>query len=169
MPIHVIINCIFISAGALILLISIIRARGFMEALSYVPEIHRKQVARALLLNRVLMIFFLCGYLVVLAALIFDYAFVSATFISLIFLFGAIFVLIGTLVQSRLLGEMQKTLQGILPICCKCKKIRSAGANPKDPAAWKGVEEYITEKTKVDFSHSYCPECFAEEMKTVHK
>lgn len=46
-----------------------------------------------------------------------------------------------------------KTLRGILPICCSCKKIRD------DEGYWNDVENYISERTDADFSHGICPEC----------
>jgi len=46
-----------------------------------------------------------------------------------------------------------KTLQGILPICAWCKKIR------EDDNYWRSVEEYIVEHSDASFSHSICPEC----------
>ena len=140
-----------------------------MEALPYVPEIQRRSVTIDLVLHRTLMIFFLCGYFAVLVGFAYNYTFVSETFVSLIFFSGAIFVYIGIAVQSRLLTEMQNTLQGILPICCKCKKIRLLSANPYDPESWKGIENYISEKTKVGFSHGLCPECFDEEKKNLQE
>lgn len=72
-------------------------------------------------------------------------------------------------VQSRLLSEVQNTLQGILPICANCKKIRVEGGNPKDHRAWRSIENYISEKTDVGFSHGYCPQCFEEEMKKLEE
>ncbi len=49
--------------------------------------------------------------------------------------------------------EHVKTLQGILPICCYCKKIR------RDDRAWQQLEVYITQHSEAMFSHSICPEC----------
>jgi hypothetical protein len=46
-----------------------------------------------------------------------------------------------------------KTLSGMLPICCSCKKIRD------DKGYWNQLESYISEHSDVLFSHSYCPEC----------
>ena len=165
MSIHIFSDSLLIGSGAIIMLISIVGTKGLMKALPFVPERQRRYIRLNLLLHRSLMTFFLCGYLVVLAAFVFNYSFISDTFVSLIFFFGSIFVFVGVSVQSRLLTEIQKTLHGILPICCKCKKIRSAGADQRDPLAWKVLEEYLTEKTSVDFSHGLCPDCFEEEMK----
>jgi two-component system chemotaxis family response regulator WspR len=46
-----------------------------------------------------------------------------------------------------------KTLQGMLPICCYCKKIRDTGDY------WHEVEAYIDQRADVSFSHGVCPEC----------
>ena len=49
-----------------------------------------------------------------------------------------------------------KTLEGIIPMCSKCKKIRN------DEGYWKQVEQYISERTDAEFSHGLCPDCFDE-------
>ncbi len=46
-----------------------------------------------------------------------------------------------------------KTLQGILPICMHCKKIRN------DSGYWEQVEAYITNHSEALFSHCICPDC----------
>ena len=47
-----------------------------------------------------------------------------------------------------------KQLQGILPICSHCKKIRN------DQNYWQQVEGYISDVTELQFSHSICPNCY---------
>lgn len=47
----------------------------------------------------------------------------------------------------------ERHLQGLLPICSYCKKIRD------DRNYWHQVENYIVNRTDVRFSHSVCPEC----------
>jgi DNA-binding response OmpR family regulator len=47
-----------------------------------------------------------------------------------------------------------KQLQGLLPICCYCKKIRD------DRNYWQQVENYIAEHSGAQFSHGICPECW---------
>jgi len=49
-----------------------------------------------------------------------------------------------------------RVLQGLLPICSYCKKIRN------DRNYWQRVEEYITAHTDAVFSHGICPECFKQ-------
>jgi hypothetical protein len=46
-----------------------------------------------------------------------------------------------------------KTLQGFLPICASCKKIRD------DTGYWNQIEQYIQKHSDAKFSHSICPEC----------
>ncbi len=52
-----------------------------------------------------------------------------------------------------------KSLEGILPICANCKKIRLEKSDPKKQDSWVQIERYISEKTDAQFSHSICPEC----------
>jgi DNA-binding response OmpR family regulator len=52
-----------------------------------------------------------------------------------------------------------KVLQGLLPICSYCKKIRN------DHDYWQQVETYLSEHTEVRFSHGICPECWAKHVK----
>jgi len=47
-----------------------------------------------------------------------------------------------------------KQLQGLLPICSYCKKIRD------DQNYWHQVEEYVTQHTEAQFSHGICPDCY---------
>lgn len=49
-----------------------------------------------------------------------------------------------------------KQLQGILPICAWCKKMRD------DSDYWGSVESYFTKHSDVEFTHTICPECKAK-------
>ncbi|MEJ2157901.1 MAG: response regulator [Desulfobacteraceae bacterium] len=52
-----------------------------------------------------------------------------------------------------------KTLEGILPVCTHCKRIRVQGMNPEDPESWVKMETYISSRTEAEFSHGICPVC----------
>jgi hypothetical protein len=54
--------------------------------------------------------------------------------------------------QRKLTAEV-KVLEGLLPICTFCKKIRN------DQGGWEPVEHYIEDHTAAKFSHGMCPEC----------
>ena len=49
-----------------------------------------------------------------------------------------------------------RQLQGLLPICAYCKKIRD------DQNYWQRVENYISKYSDAKFSHSICPDCYEE-------
>ena len=59
--------------------------------------------------------------------------------------------------------ETIKTLEGIIPICAHCKKIRD------DAGAWKQMEVYISQHSEAKFSHSICPKCVEELYPELHK
>ena len=46
-----------------------------------------------------------------------------------------------------------KRLEGLIPICCYCKKIRD------DHNYWEDVENYVSEHSEAQFSHGICPDC----------
>lgn len=50
------------------------------------------------------------------------------------------------------LGRVKK-LEGILPVCMYCKKIRSDGN------MWDRLENYLLEHTDAVVSHGLCPDC----------
>jgi PAS domain S-box-containing protein len=61
--------------------------------------------------------------------------------------------------RERLIGELKealdnvKKLEGMLPICASCKRIRDGSG------AWHEIEEYIHEHSEAEFSHGLCPDC----------
>jgi phosphoserine phosphatase RsbU/P len=64
-------------------------------------------------------------------------------------------------VAERILSLQSQVirLEGLLPICPKCKKIR--GAESK----WEAVELFIMKRTDALFSHGICPDCYESLMK----
>ena len=48
-----------------------------------------------------------------------------------------------------------RTLEGLLPICASCKRIRD------DKGYWNQIETYISRHSRAEFTHGICPECFA--------
>jgi hypothetical protein len=61
--------------------------------------------------------------------------------------------------QQKMIAELRqalaevKRLSGLLPICASCKKVRD------DKGYWQQIEDYISEHSEADFSHSLCPDC----------
>src|SRR5579884_2959050 len=49
--------------------------------------------------------------------------------------------------------ERIKTLEGLIPICAACKKIRN------DQGYWDVLESYLQQHSEAQFTHGLCPEC----------
>jgi len=63
-------------------------------------------------------------------------------------------------VAQRILGlrrELQQ-LEGLLPICAYCKRIRDDGER------WGSLESYIEKRSEAQFSHGICPDCYAKHV-----
>jgi len=56
-----------------------------------------------------------------------------------------------------------KQLEGIIPICMYCHKIRDDGN------VWNQLVQYISEHSEAKFSHGLCPECAQVEMAKIAK
>ena len=69
----------------------------------------------------------------------------------LIFPFGLFIIL-----YTRNLFHRLKYLEGLLPICSSCKKIKDHQGN------WHIMEHYISTHSDARFSHSLCPGCAHE-------
>jgi tetratricopeptide (TPR) repeat protein len=57
--------------------------------------------------------------------------------------------------SRRLRDALQnvRTLQGLLPICANCKRIRD------DAGYWHQVEHYVSRYSQAEFTHGICPSC----------
>jgi PAS domain S-box-containing protein len=66
------------------------------------------------------------------------------------------------LYRKRLESELVQ-LEGILPICASCKKIRD------EQGSWQRLETYISGHTKALFSHGCCPECLEKLYSDLHQ
>ena len=52
-----------------------------------------------------------------------------------------------------------RVLQGLLPICSYCKRIRD------DRNYWQQLETYFTEHSDATFTHGVCPDCYEKRVK----
>jgi DNA-binding response OmpR family regulator len=60
------------------------------------------------------------------------------------------------------LGRIRR-LEGMLPICSYCKKIRNEAND------WEQVESYITSHSELELSHSVCPTCLERVMRDIDR
>jgi putative nucleotidyltransferase with HDIG domain len=95
--------------GAIIMSINIIKYFRAYKKIKLIPNTKRKFINIECKVHLMLMFFFLVGYLAVAAGIIFEQIVVRLTFVGLIFFFGAIFVFIGILIQSKMLYLINET------------------------------------------------------------
>ena len=71
--------------------------------------------------------------------------------------------------KERLIRKLEETisrvrkLEGLLPVCSSCKRIRVDSVTPGEPDLWLPLEEYLHKKASVRFTHGICLDC----MKTI--
>jgi ligand-binding sensor domain-containing protein len=65
--------------------------------------------------------------------------------------------------QLRELARNVNGLRGLLAVCSRCKRIRN------DRGEWEQVEVFVSERTRADFSHGYCPHCAAEAVRAIRE
>jgi hypothetical protein len=60
-----------------------------------------------------------------------------------------------SLLIQKLLEQQRaiRVLQGMLPICAFCKKIRD------EDGQWRQLESFITQRSSARFSHTFCQDC----------
>lgn len=56
------------------------------------------------------------------------------------------------------LAQVNK-LEGLLPICSYCKRVRD------DQDYWQQVEAYVEARSEARFSHGICPDCYEEHFR----
>lgn len=63
-------------------------------------------------------------------------------------------------VAERILGLREEllALEGLLSVCSYCKRIRNADGR------WGALERYIEQRSKAEFSHGVCPECYTKHL-----
>jgi len=71
-----------------------------------------------------------------------------------LFIFALVFTI--QTVLFRKLSKRIRILEGFIPICANCKKIRT------QEEQWEQMETYITKHSLARFSHSICPDCMKQ-------
>ena len=88
--------------------------------------------------------------------------------------FGLLGGITGSLIVFLLSGlsrekEKVKMLEGLLPVCAWCKKIRDDDGREKGAGDWVEIEHYIKQRSEADFTHGICRECYEKVMKDQNK
>jgi len=68
-------------------------------------------------------------------------------------------------VNERLQASLDevKTLQGLLPVCSWCRKVRD------DEGLWTQIEQYVSTHTGAEFTHGMCPDCYERGLQEMQK
>lgn len=68
-------------------------------------------------------------------------------------------ILIGFVTVAHTLVQQRKMLHGIVTVCSYCGKVHI------DENAWSHMEEFIAERSLLEFSHGVCPTCYQKLLK----
>lgn len=93
--------------GAVVMLISIFKYGGTIKLANGLLADGKKRIRRLETIHLLLMYFFFAGYLTLLTSLLAGINIVGDVFIALIFFFGAVFVLVGILLQTNMLTSIK--------------------------------------------------------------
>lgn len=76
-------------------------------------------------------------------------------------LLGALFGTAQAYSIHRIAAEQRKVqmLEGILPICSSCKRIRDEKQSTADNEVWVPLEVFISARSEAEFTHGLCMEC----------
>ena len=105
---------LLIASGAVVMLISILKYNGTIRLANELLSADKKAIQRMEKIHRMLMCFFLGGYLVVFVSLITRLQIVGDIFTGMIFFFGAVFVFIGIVLQSNMLISIRQNHEEIV-------------------------------------------------------
>lgn len=67
------------------------------------------------------------------------------------------------------LNRKVRLYENILPLCCKCKKIRDDTGVEPGHGKWLQLEAYLSKRANVGVTHGYCGVCFEEEKEKIEK
>jgi hypothetical protein len=77
----------------------------------------------------------------------------AVTILNVVILMAVLLIIAWLINKTKHLAQEVRRLEGLLPICSFCKKIRN------EQNEWQRLETYISKNSQADFTHSICPEC----------
>lgn len=84
----------------------------------------------------------------------FDITFILInTLVQMVVLFTVALLVARIARQQHALEARVRSLEGILPVCGFCKKIRN------ENNLWESIETFISRNSQAQFTHSVCPDC----------
>ena len=169
MTINVLIAVIPVILGTVAIVVSIARSKMLFMAMPFVMSRGRAVVEKFLKYHRLLLILFLVGYSVLGIAIGIRVKFLSEYLIGAMSFLVAAFIYLGSLMEVRMLSEIHKTLNGLLPICSVCRKMRSPDSDAQRQDSWLPIEKFIAKEIGARLTHSFCPECMGKAIENIAK
>lgn len=109
-----VISGILILLGAGVMTVNIGKFRGLYPVLDEIPAEKGRNLRRFFSFHSMLMVFFLIGYLAVFFTMFTGVQLISSLFVSVIFFFGAIFVFLGIILESRILKALKQNYNQVV-------------------------------------------------------
>jgi len=81
-----------------------------------------------------------------------SYAIINSSITIIVLIFYS-YLIRKVISQKKELIKKVTVLEGILPICASCKKIRN------EKGEYEQIEKYITEHSQASFTHGLCSDC----------
>ena len=157
-----IIILILLSAGIILIAISSIRLFRIYDLLPLIEVKASKQLRRLVKVQHALLPVFISGYIMAAFEIFNDHTPHLKSIIGLILFFGGVYVLISTYIKMFMARSAVMVIGSMIPICAKCKKIRTGEDSAGHEAVWQAMEIYMGATRGLKFSHGLCPECLAE-------
>ena len=60
-------------------------------------------------------------------------------------------------------------IDGLIPVCAYCKRVREAGRPASDRDAWHEPGDFIALRAGHDFTHGICPDCYDRQMEIMDR
>jgi len=148
-----------ILAGAFLLGLALRSLGGYRRSIALLPKRQQVSMRRRFNLLKGLMLFFLLGYLFVLAEFLSHRHSVSDWAVSVIFFLGAVFVLVSVKTQELLSAHLASVVREIIPVCMFCSAVRVPEGASEVQDSWVDMGRYLGERSGSKVSHGLCPGC----------
>ena len=116
MDLAILIPTILIIIGSIVMALNIVRSLSTLKMFCQFVREDTKRVKLLFRIHEILMLFFLIGYIVVAYATITQIKLISALFVGLIFFFGALFVMLGIMLQTKMISSIKKQYDKVISI-----------------------------------------------------
>ena len=153
---------ILLLAGAILIILSFVWLLGIYELLPLLEDKYKKKIGILVKIQHIFMAMFVFGYTRTAFEISHGHSEHKEIAIGLIFFFGGLYVLNSTYLKMILVKATASVIRGLIPICAKCKKIRSGEDSESHEAKWQAIEIYLGGTKGLKFSHGLCPDCIKE-------